>query len=73
MCSYHYQHDAEIEFFQKYVGFDAEQVKWLKNEALKIAQARMLLYFRISFRFPAMKQAATPIFTRVTPQKQFLQ
>ena len=45
LCAYHYQHDTEIEFFQKYVGFDVEQVKWLKNEALKNCVGKDVILF----------------------------
>lgn len=45
LCSYHSQHDTEIEFYQKYVGFDAAQVKWLKTEALKNCAGKDVLIF----------------------------
>ncbi len=45
LCSYHSQHDTEIEFFQKYVGFDANQVKWLKTVALKNCTDKDVLIF----------------------------
>lgn len=45
LCAYHYQHDTEIEFFQKYVGFDSQQVKWLKTEALKNCEGKDVLVF----------------------------
>lgn len=50
LCSYHSQHDEEIGFFQKYIGFDAEQVKWLKNEALENCVGKDVLIF--SHRIP---------------------
>lgn len=43
LCSYYYQMDTQIEYYQKYVGFDAEQVKWLKNEALNF-NGRVILF-----------------------------
>ncbi len=45
LCAYHAEHDTEIEFFQKYVGFDAQQVKWLKNVALKNCEGKDVLMF----------------------------
>lgn len=48
--SYFSQHDEELEFYQKYTGFSADEVKWLKNTALKDTEGKKVVLF--SHRIP---------------------
>lgn len=50
LCSYHYQYDKNVEFYQRYVGIDAIQVKWFLNEALAGCEDKTVLIF--SHRIP---------------------
>lgn len=50
LCSYHSQHDEELEFYQRYTGFDAPQVKWLKECALSDCGGKDIIIF--SHRIP---------------------
>lgn len=50
LCSYHSQYDAQTEFFEKYVGYDANEVKWLKDIALRDCEGKTVLIF--SHRIP---------------------
>ena len=53
LCSYHSQHSEEIEFYQKYVGFDVLQVKWLKECALNDCSGKDVVIF--SHRIPSSR------------------
>lgn len=50
MNSYFSQHDEKLEFYQKYTGFSADEVSWLKNTALKDTEGKKVVLF--SHRIP---------------------
>ncbi len=72
LCSYFRQYDLEIEFHQKYVGYDAEQIKWLLKEALNGCEGKKVLIFTHRIPLSRFECGKAPFIYRGNSTEAFL-